>query len=148
MVNPDLGKHCVVLDLGFPQRRAIVRYYYQLPCNYHTLRFNHTKRKKKKTEITKQKAQVPRNRKWTTFGVSEGLEHGFVPQGEFPALHHESEPVVDALMSLLLQKFRAKSSVSICIVQVCVNTWICTYRERQGRRVMRWCVPFSFRPPL
>ncbi|MEJ4983597.1 hypothetical protein SKA94_15150, partial [Enterococcus faecium] len=36
-----------------------------------------------------------------SFGVSEGLENGLVPQGEFATLHDQSQPVVDALMSLL-----------------------------------------------
>lgn len=38
-----------------------------------------------------------------TFGASNGLENSFVSQCVFPALHNKSEPVVNALMSLLLQ---------------------------------------------
>jgi ABC-type transporter lipoprotein component MlaA len=32
MVNSNLGKHCVVLNLGLAQWGAIVGDYYQLPC--------------------------------------------------------------------------------------------------------------------
>lgn len=38
-----------------------------------------------------------------TFGVSERAQNGFVAERVFSALHDEGEPVVDALMCLLLQ---------------------------------------------
>jgi hypothetical protein len=39
-----------------------------------------------------------------TFGTPKGFENGFITEGVFATLHNKSEPVVDALMSLLLQK--------------------------------------------
>ncbi len=42
-------------------------------------------------------------KKKKTFGVPEGFEDGFVSQGVLATLHDEGKPVVDALMSLLLQ---------------------------------------------
>lgn len=44
-----------------------------------------------------------KKRKKETFGAPKGFEDGLVTQGVLAALHHESETVVDALMSLLLQ---------------------------------------------
>ena len=38
-----------------------------------------------------------------TFRASERFEHGLVPKSVLAALHDKSEPVVDALMSLLLR---------------------------------------------
>jgi len=37
-----------------------------------------------------------------TFRIPKGFENGFIPKGIFSTLHDKSEPVVDALMSLLL----------------------------------------------
>jgi len=37
-----------------------------------------------------------------TFGAPERLENGLVTKGVLATLHHKSEPVVDALMGLLL----------------------------------------------
>lgn len=38
----------------------------------------------------------------STFGASERFENGFITESVFTTLHDKSEPVVDALMSLLL----------------------------------------------
>lgn len=35
MVNTNFSKHSIVLNLWFPQRWAVVRYQYQLPCKTH-----------------------------------------------------------------------------------------------------------------
>lgn len=39
----------------------------------------------------------------TTFGVPESLENSLGSQGVLPALHNQSEPTVNALMSPLLK---------------------------------------------
>lgn len=39
-----------------------------------------------------------------TFGAPQCPEDGLVPEGVLAALHHQREPVVDALMGLLLHK--------------------------------------------
>ncbi|MFS7950053.1 hypothetical protein Hanom_Chr06g00578851 [Helianthus anomalus] len=35
MMNPNFGKHSVVLDFRLPQGRTIVRYDNQLACSFH-----------------------------------------------------------------------------------------------------------------
>ena len=37
-----------------------------------------------------------------TFSTAQGLEDSFVSQSELSTLHHQGEPVVDALLGLLL----------------------------------------------
>lgn len=46
---------------------------------------------------------LPHSETRYTFGAPQGLENGLVSQGVLATLHDEGEPVVDALMSLLLQ---------------------------------------------
>lgn len=44
--------------------------------------------------------------KIVTFGAPQGFENGFITEGKFATLHNKSEPVVNALMSLLLYKLQ------------------------------------------
>ncbi len=48
-----------------------------------------------------------------TLAAAEGLQSGLVAEGVLPGLHHQLQPGVDALKSLLLRGHRAKSRASV-----------------------------------
>ena len=101
MMNTNLSKHCIVLNLRLPQRWAVVGNQYQFTC--HEFSPNSLK------QILQTTLNIVcyNNRDLKqTFGIPERLEHSFVTKSVFTTLHHKSQPVVGALMSLLLQFFQ------------------------------------------
>lgn len=53
-----------------------------------------------------------------TFRTSNRLENSFVSQCIFPALHNKSEPVVNALMSLLLRNSTKRTNPSLAFFMI------------------------------
>lgn len=54
----------------------------------------------KRKDVNRKKKEMREEK--NTFGAPEGFENGFITESVFTTLHDKSEPVVDALMSLLL----------------------------------------------
>lgn len=116
MVHADFWKHRVVLNLRFPQWWAVVGNEDQLSCdNQFSISWNYPINNrpisfffffffsKLRSQINaKSKRTKPRKMK-QTFRISQRFEYTLVSKRVLAALHDESEPVVDALMSLLLR---------------------------------------------
>jgi len=73
MVNFNLSQHSIVLVFRLPQRRTVVS---------------------NDNQFVSDDNQFP-------FRTLKGFENSFIPKGILSTLHDKSEPLVDALMSLL-----------------------------------------------
>lgn len=65
--------------------------------------------------------QSKTNKNEKTFGIPESLEHGLVTKSELPTLHHKSQPVVDALMGLLLHFFHFSIESEFSVINTLID---------------------------
>lgn len=101
-MNSNLSKHSIVLNLRFPQWGAIIWDQNQLP---YEILFHFPSEPKFKNPIFSTKSKHFLQSRNFTLRAPESLENSFVTESVFSTLHHQSQPVIDALMGLLLQIF-------------------------------------------
>ena len=123
MMNRNLGKHSIVLNFRFPQRWTVARDYYQLTYISITnqipfTKFSHKSIFNPSKNIlyfflnNKMNNFKKKKKRSTTFGVTERAKDGLVTEAKLAALNDQSEPVVDALMGLLLHFQNPKSPIT------------------------------------